>query len=92
MPFRKHASLFDDDDLVIMRSVYDTICAELDITASVDDASRRGLVALAIVEAAANGERDPAVLRIRAMAKINGGQRERERGDCPPPRREWSTE
>jgi hypothetical protein len=42
MPFRKHASLFDDDDLVIMRSVYDTICAELDITASVDDASRRG--------------------------------------------------
>jgi hypothetical protein len=30
------------------------------------------LVALAIVEAAANGERDPAVLRASAMARING--------------------
>ena len=70
MPFRAHSSLFDNDDLAIMRTVYDGICAELGITASADDTSRRGLVALAIVLAAENGERDPAVLRARAMAKF----------------------
>jgi hypothetical protein len=70
MPFRAHSSLFDNDDLAIMRSVYDEICMELGITARADDANRRGLVALAIVLAAENGERDPAVLRARALAKI----------------------
>ena len=74
MPFRKHSSLFDTDDLAIMRAVYDGICAELGIMASADHASTRNLVAVAIVEAAATGERDPAVLRVRAMAKISGGE------------------
>ena len=82
MPFRQHPSLFNDDDLAIMRTVYDGICAELGITACADDASRRGLVALAIVLAAENGEHDPAVLRAQAMAKFNRAVG--QRGDCSP--------
>lgn len=57
-----------------MRTVYDAICAELAISASFADTSRREIVAQAIVEAADQGERDPAVLRARAIARIKGGQ------------------
>ena len=74
MPFRAHSSLFNDDDLAIMRTVYDGICAELGITASADHASTRNFVAVALVKAAANGERDPAVLRGNVMARINDGR------------------
>ena len=74
MPVRNHSPLFKDDDLVIMRTVYDAVCAELAITPGDADAGRRELVAQAIVEAAEQGERDPAVLRARAVARIIGGQ------------------
>ncbi len=74
MPFRKYSSLFDDDDIAIMRAVYDAICAELGITASDDDARQRELVATAIIEAAEAGEFDPSGLRARAKAKISGGE------------------
>jgi hypothetical protein len=57
-----------------MPSVYDDVCSALGITASENDARRREAVAVAIVEAAEAGERDPAELRARAMANINGGQ------------------
>ncbi len=73
-PFRALSSLFDNDELAIMHSVHDKICAELDITASAEDASRRELVSKAIVEFAEQGERDPSVLRARTVARINGKQ------------------
>ena len=73
MSFRDLQRVFDKDDLVLMRTVYDAVCAELGITTSDFDASRRELVAKAIVDAAEQGERDPAVLRAMALARINGG-------------------
>ena len=74
MSLPNHSRVFENDDLALMRTVYDAICAELAITASDADASRRQIVAQAIVEAAEQGERDLAALRARAVARINGGQ------------------
>ena len=74
MSLPNHSRVFENDDLALMRTVYDAICAELEITASVADTSRREIVAQAIVEATDQGERDPAVLRARAVARIIGGQ------------------
>ncbi len=70
MPFRKQSHLFENADLATMREAFDGACAELGLSDAAHDARER--IASAIVEAATNGERDPAVLK---NLGIEAGQR-----------------
>ena len=71
VPLRKQSHVFDNIDLTAMREAFDAACAELGLSEAAHENRQR--VASAIVEAATNGERDPAVLKGSAIKRISGG-------------------
>lgn len=70
MPFAQN--VFDDATLAILQRVYDDACEEAGLTTAPNQApwvsEARARLAASIMDLASSGERDPAVLKQRALA------------------------
>lgn len=63
-------SSFNDTEFEALHSLYTELCAELSITLSEKDGARREMLAKAIMDIATTGEDDPAVIRRRAIMRL----------------------
>jgi hypothetical protein len=61
-------TFFDPDAIAAMYAAYEEVCAELDLKSKNDRVTE--IVALAIIEIAKSGERDPIALREAALQAL----------------------
>ena len=79
-----NSNVFDDDndvdvfrrayEIAVLRRAYEDICAEFALTDSDVDHKMRELMEQAVLDAARNGERDPAILRSLVLRRLDGSR------------------
>jgi hypothetical protein len=68
-----HVDMFNNEDLAVLRRVFDDVCADLGLSMDSADQARREQLATAILSLAQDGERDPIALRNWAVRMMRGG-------------------
>ena len=68
-----YIDMFNNEDLVALRRVFDDVCVDLGLGANADDNHRREQLATTILSLAQEGERDPIALRNFAVRMMRGG-------------------
>jgi hypothetical protein len=68
-----YVDMFDNEDLVALRRVFDDVCTALGLGDGTDDKNLRDPLASTILSLAQEGEYDPIALRNYAMRMMRGG-------------------
>jgi hypothetical protein len=68
-----YVDMFNNEDLIALRRVFDDVCGDLGLSADGADRNRREQLANTILSLARDGERDPIALRNYAVRMMRGG-------------------